>query len=95
MTKLSNNKANGTKSPITLRQFYDEFIPYIEVVSEIKADTKNINKKLTAYCTNNDTAHNRIAARLDGKISAKAFGAWLGSLFTLFTILAILVGFSR
>ena len=84
----SNNK-------ITLKQFYDEFIPFVETMSEIKTDLKNINKKLTAYCGDNTSDHKDMNKKIDCKISVKAFGAWLGSLSIIISIILILIGFIK
>ena len=84
-----------TNSKITLKQFYDEFIPYIEIVSKIEAKVNNIDSKLTSYCTDNRTDHTDIREKLDGKISSKAFGAWLGSTVGIITIILVLIGFVR
>ena len=80
---------------ITLKQFYDEFIPYIEIVSAIKKDVENINKKLTTYCSENNKDHDKYEKKLDSKISIKAFGAWLGSLSIIIGVILSLIGFIK
>ncbi len=84
-----------TNSKITLKQFYDEFIPYIEIVSKIEAKVNNIDSKLTSYCTDNRTDHKDIYGRIDNKISSRAFGAWLGSTVGIISIILVLIGFIR
>ena len=77
---------------ITLKQFYDEFIPFVETMSEIKTDLGNINKKLTGYCTDNKSDHKDMNKDIKSKISTKAFAGWLGSLSVIVSIILVLIG---
>lgn len=96
MTDRNGSKATIREVRDLIDKLDDEKISPMKVdIAGIKKDVENISNKLTDYCTNNRNDHRDLYGKLDSKVSTKAFGAWLGSLCTIITIILLLIGFIR
>jgi hypothetical protein len=65
---------------VTLQKLYDEIIPLLKDMATQKVDITNIKDNIS-----------EIKKDLNCKISAKAFGAWLGSVATIVGIIITII----